>query len=247
MPSGGPLHLFFNPNVIPCGPPLPPPPEVGPLTPSSIIGGMALALGGTGTIDLSVLGAEAGDLILVAMFCFNTPSSSGYTMVGHMPLGWTLFREDFNDSTTVHPNLYSGIASKIATGTEGADTWTCNFGQAFGFVVLRHCDGIDAASITKLANDAISNATLAGVLCHFPTETVLLAVGTTAAGGPNYSSDDGFPLVDSSHGFAGHAWIFGTTQSTPGTTPPRGVTDIAPGSSIETFTGYQISMKPGGA
>ena len=37
MPSGGGLHLFFNPNVIPCGPPAAPPPEMGPIVSSGVI------------------------------------------------------------------------------------------------------------------------------------------------------------------------------------------------------------------
>src|SRR5579871_150493 len=123
MPSGGPLHLFFNPNVIPCGPPAAPPPEVGPN--NTIIVGLGPYKSGILSATLPTLtaeGVQVGDLLVAFMMVTNCPGFT--TMAGGIPAGWTIVREDVNPgdgSVLGQPRpIYTGIAIKIAGSSDVA-------------------------------------------------------------------------------------------------------------------------------
>jgi hypothetical protein len=87
MASGDGLGLFFNRNMIPCGPPAAPPPEIGSTpTPATVLQGTK----GQGTYQNAPVGAPAGlqvgDWMVAFVGCYNElgqPPPS--TMAGQMP------------------------------------------------------------------------------------------------------------------------------------------------------------------
>jgi hypothetical protein len=55
MSSGGGLHLFFNPNVIPCGPPAAPTLEVGPFNLTAVRSSTAAIAPNNTTTSLAIV------------------------------------------------------------------------------------------------------------------------------------------------------------------------------------------------
>src|ERR1700693_2603820 len=124
MASGEGLGLFFNVNRVPCGPPAPPtPPGPGPGLPSSIITGTEDHAIASFTLPPHVTGCVVGDILVAFMNCFMT---SSLTMVGSLPSGWSIVREDENAGTgSLHGAMYTGIATKVAdAGDVAAGTYS---------------------------------------------------------------------------------------------------------------------------
>jgi hypothetical protein len=244
MPSGGGLHLFFNVNQIPCGPPAPPPPEVGPGSsgPSTIIGaveGNLDAYTASLTLDLSGFTVLAGD-ILVAFF--YRLASTGFSMVGNLPPGFVLFREDNNPAVgAIHPNLYTGIASKVAAGGETTLTFSPGAGALFyaDVVIVRNSSGIDKAALTEITDNLGTSASVAGVVTAFDSETIFICCATSAAGAPELTSADGYPEAAGDTG--SRQAMYSYTAGAAGLTASKTVNDTQ---ALEGFSGYQLAMKP---
>jgi hypothetical protein len=113
MSSGGGLHLFFNPNVIPCGPPAAPPPEVGPASLPVIRNSTAAIAPNNSTTSLAIVvpAHVPGDLLV---WVVGDTASAGI-MNNPPPAGWAA---PLGNQGTAGGNASLLIWTRIATSSE---------------------------------------------------------------------------------------------------------------------------------
>lgn len=218
------------------------------------------ALGTTCTIDLTsggkgTIAPAAGNLMVV--FFYQTMNGYGGSFTGTaygvaggqvtLPSGFSLDTE--LDSPLVgatHSKLYTGIAHKIATGSETSLGWTymTGFGFYCAYVNISHSPGKDhISSVTEIVDNVGTAAAITGATATSANELVLLVGGTTAASGPQLSSADSY-TNESGSNTTSRIPMFGYTYGSSGTTPTKTINDTQ---ALEGFVGYQITILNGGS
>ena len=224
--------------------PNPPTPPIPPTSSVIVPGTFSSANTPNPAIPNHVTGASVGDLLVAFMNRFNAPN--GYTMVGHVPAGWTVVREDMNPGTgSLHGQMYTGIATKIAVTADTSGGFysfdNSQVGNNGGLNVTVCCVhtavGIDATSYSAV--NAAGALTVAGASCAVGGEIVLVAGFYGTGSGSVISSTGGLPFAGQSAISQANVVYYQTGPGAAGTSASQQLTCFNGG---DAFSGYQVSI-----